>query len=421
MKTHSLPVLILTCTLLQACSSMESNAIATADDKAALDSARTLLGPDWPANTQTRQTTDSKIYLANLDGQIEVLDRLVQSRPDDVSLARLALAYYHRFQILGRIEDAEAARQMLESAQDRPHQKVIDLNYAQIMLGFHEFSRVRQSIETARQNGATAEDIEPLERALERSTRALPVSQLEMAQGYGQPEDVMNLVLDAARLTELGQPDIASIRLMRAQELYQDSSPFTLAWIHVQQGIVFLRNGDYGSALAFFAAAHDRLPEYYLATEHLAEVQLALGNTVEAAELYQWVAAQTGYPEFYYQLSRAQLNLGDEQAAGESARLAALGYADLLKRYPAMFADHATRYYMNSGRAETALELAQRNAGWRQDIRARTLLIEAQLNAGNKSAACNGVTDIRALGYTPPELPELAEALTRELKSGCRS
>jgi hypothetical protein len=78
-----------------------------------------------------------------------------------------------------------------------------------------------------------------------------------------------------------------------------------------------------------------------------------------------------------------------------------------------MYADHAARYFMASGDPDTALALAQQNIVLRNDIRARTLLLEANLVAGHAHVACEELEVIRALGYAPPELPEIEVQLRR--------
>lgn len=239
-------------------------------------------------------------------------------------------------------------------------------------MGFHEFDEALKALEQAEKNGAATDQIEAIRSAI---FKALGSFETKQADASPTPE---NLVLLASAWREEGRPDQASELLRSAQDLYSDSSPFTLAWIHVQQGIVFLENEDYTFARHFFAAAHERFPQYTLAAEHLAETELALGNHERAAKLYREVVARSEHPEFYHQLSRAESMLGNHARAHEAAMLARQGYDQLVDRYPLMFTDHAVGYYIDMGERETAVKLAELNLAQRGNESAEMLLATAR-------------------------------------------
>jgi tetratricopeptide (TPR) repeat protein len=397
---------IIFCCLVQACASVDRHASTAITADSGVIGARALIGPQWPQNTSTRLTTSGDIYLANLDSQIAALEQLASRRPSDHFGAQLALAYYHRFQIMGQLHDAEQARSVLQAAAQREHTQIVDLTHVQVLLGFHEFELANATLDCARQHGGNDETVDELQMAVNRATgtNTAPDS-LDPSSPGTNPTPVV-LVTQAADLLERGNAAAASRLLKSAQDRYLDTAPYLLAWIQVQQGIVFLRHRDYAAAATFFGAAHDRFPQFALATEHLAETQLALGNYRLGADLYRSVSEQTGNPEFYYRLAMAERALGMHHQAAIHEQRAQSGYADLMARYPFMYADHAARYFLATSQAETALDLAQQNMLRRQDIRARTLLLETELAVGRADAACDEFKTIRSLGYEPPELAQ---------------
>jgi tetratricopeptide (TPR) repeat protein len=218
------------------------------------------------------------------------------------------------------------------------------------------------------------------------------------------PDDYVLAVQQAAVLLEQGELFEASRLLQQAQDLYQDSSPFPLAWIQLQQGVAFLRYQQYEQARVFFAAAHERLPQYYLATEHLAETEALLGNWQRSAELYRQVSEQTGQPAFWHGLQLAEAELGNAAAADAAAQQADTDYQQLLAKYPLTFADHAVGYYIDTGREQKALELAEMNYANRQDVYAHLTLAEALAANGQQQQACSKVSELRRAGLAPPEI-----------------
>ena len=374
-----------------------------------LAAALALVGPAWPADTRRRATTSGDIYLANLDSQIAALRVRVQRLADDRSLARLALLRYHRFQVLGTLPDAVAARTLLEAARARSHHVAVDLAAAQVLLGFHEFERSQQAVHAAARAGAAPDVIGARQAAIDAATGVTAETAAQTGPAAAEPA---THVLAAADYADRGEPAAASRLLKQAQDDYADTSPYELSWLHVQQGIVFLRYGELEAARRFFAAAHERFPQYALATEHLAEAELALGRPETARRLYARVAEQTDHPEFWYRLSLAERQLGLAAAADTHATRARQGYETLLKDHPAMYADHAARYLLANGEAARAHELAQANYRQRRTVGAANLLIETAVEVGDRELACRLLDRIRTTGYAPPERASLPPART---------
>ena len=373
-----------------------------------------LEGSAWPVDNVTRLTTSSNIYLSNLDSQIAALEQVLLQRNDGILRARLALAKYHRFQILARLQDAEQALQLLQETPPEHNSYHVDLALVQVHMGFHQFEEARQALMAAKHRGAPPDSLAEAQRALDRSVGKNLETQAEHSNTAESSTTLIQLVTRAAELVEKGDSEQASRLLKAAQDDYQDTSPYVLAWIHTQQGIIHLREKNYSEARRFFAAAHERFPQYVLPAEHLAETELALGNYASALELYSAVVNQTAHPEYLQRLAEAERALGDESAAKIHEKQAGEGYADWVHRYPLMYADHAAKYYLEIGETETALELATRNSASRTDVSARMLLLQTQLAAGELGKACSGTLALKAMGFSPPELQHIESVLEPE-------
>ena len=275
-------------------------------------------------------------------------------------------------------------------------------------MGFHDFEAASAQVSLAEAKGAPSNGIKATRAALDQALRR-PVKGRN--RFIGVSGDYGDAVQRAAELLNQGLLAGATAQLRQAQESYRDSSPLPLAWIHVQQGIAFLRHGEYEQARTFFAAAHERFPQYFLATEHLAETEGLLGNHQRSVELYRQVTVQNDQPGFWYGLAGAESELGNSEAARETRQRAEAGYEFLLSRYPLMYADHAVGYYLETGNPGRALELARLNFEHRQDLMARLALAEALMGNGLVKAACKQVRIIREAGLAPPEISVPGETL----------
>jgi tetratricopeptide (TPR) repeat protein len=406
LKRPGIPMVVLlpAVILLAACSTAGQAPAGKPAPDPGVERAAGLISEDWPAGQDQLATTSGDIYLANLQSQIQALEKRLatpQQVPARVSLAGLL---YHRFQLLGRVGDAERACTLLQQAMEQellaPGEM---LGYARILSGLHEFDTAQQVIDRAEQHGG---DPAAISQAREQliSSRELPRDKAGPESSQAAPGNYVTAVQRAAQILEQGDLFGASQLLRMAQDLYVDSSPFPLAWIHLQQGVAFLRFQQYEQARVFFAAAHERLPQYYLATEHLAETEALLGNWQRSAELYRQVSEQTDQPAFWHGLQLAESELGNASEALEAGQRADRNYRQLLDEYPLAFADHAVGYYLDTGRQQQALQLAELNFANRQDVYAHLTLAEALAANGQQQQACSHIAELREAGLAPPEI-----------------
>ena len=369
-----------------------------------------MLAPLLP---EQRLTTHGRIYVENLDGMIASLKTAIESRQpaSGSALLRLKLArnLYHRFRIVGRLSDLVYARTMAEQITlDQPGNAQAWLLLGRMQAAFHDFNPAIESLQRAEQGQADQQGCAALRYEIEHA----------MGDGYLRPQvenppapdTLAEFVQQANEAINDGDLGWADELLTVAQFRIRDSNPYPLAWLHVQHGIAFLRFGDPARARVFFRAAHARLPAYYLATEHLAETELLLGEGEAAAVLYQAVYLQTGNPEFLAGLAAAQKLLKLDQAV-DTLRQAFEEYQKLLERYPAMYGQHAAGFYLNHGRAKEALALAELNLGLRNDLQSIILFADAAFDAGNRDIACRKLKLGVNSGARPPELMDLQSRL----------
>lgn len=408
-------VLSIACLSLASCANaVQQQAVQqqTAPSQSAdVSAAIGLVSSNWPATEESLSTTSGDIYLANLNSQIQVLQHRIATTQQVPARVGLAGLLYHRFQLLGRIEDADRARVLLQEAMDQQLLGPAELlTYARILAGLHEFDAAQEVITAAAEGGGKpAVIIQARQQVM--ASRHLPNPLTQPIADQAVPADYVAAVQQSASLLEQGKLLEASQLLILAQDLYRDSSPFPLAWIHLQQGVAFLRYQQYEQARIFFEAAHERLPQYYLATEHLAETEALLGNWQRSAELYRQVSGQTGQPAFWHGLQVAESELGNDSAATAAGRQADADYQQLLAQYPRTFADHAVGYYLDTGREPKALELAEFNFENRQDVYAHLTLAEALSANGLQQQACEKVAELWRAGLAPPEITYPDESL----------
>lgn len=380
--------------------------LQAADETAAAVTAPPLQSI-WPISTQYFRTTTAEIYLGNLNARVAMLERRVAAGNADRGEV-LAAQLYHRYKLLGRLDDADRAMAILAERADRgalsPGGMVL---YAITLSGLHRFDAAEHWLARARDAGATPEELRDVTADVLVARGRYAALAEDIATSQEPIADFYAAAHRADLRLLLGDLRGAEQHYLSAQTLYNDVSPVPLAWLHTQMGIGYLRYGRIEDARRFFAAAVERLPGYYLAEEHLAECEALLGEFDAARARYGRVIAQTGNPEFVAALA------GLERAAGNAEQAAALsiqaraGYEALLRRLPNAYAQHAAEFFLEIGDAERAFALARENAGLRDDIGSLILLATAAHAARRISAACQARAQALASGFKPPELAEL--------------
>lgn len=351
------------------------------------------------------RTTSSSIILRNLNGRIESTGRSWERQHHPIWGLTYAGEVQQRASILGRMADREIVAAVAEEIVSSHPEAVGGLMLrAGQRAYFHRFEEALADLEHAQELGAEADEVDALRAeilwALGRSDESIAI--IERLQ----PESTSLYIAAALANARFNQGRVAEAEQLfaRAPSRYTDTHPLPLAWLHVQHGVITLRQGDYETAKIFFESAHERLPEFFLATEHLAETEALLGNTERAAELYRQVCEQTEAPEFFAALAGVEAQLGHSEASEEAYRRAEAGFEALLASHPAAAWQHAAQFYLDRGQVQRAAELARLDVELRPNVMALLLLADAEQEAGNRAEACAAWARAVATGMHPPEL-----------------
>src|SRR5258706_9186096 len=230
--------------------------------------------------------TDGTIALLNLRAQIEGLEpdiRLghstVESRVGLIELITL------RGLILGHIADYERAEGMAEQlVGDAPTDGTAFVARARTGAVFHRFTDALDDIDRAERLGLNAEttngDRAAIFQALGRYDEALAIRE-EAADRRASFENVAGLV---GLYSEIGEIDTAERLYAESRRRYRGVSPFPLALLDFQLGLMWMNNAQLEDARTSFDAARRRVPAYAPAQGHLAEVEAELGETGSRSE-----------------------------------------------------------------------------------------------------------------------------------------
>jgi tetratricopeptide (TPR) repeat protein len=320
-------------------------------------------------------TTSGVIALVNLQVQIDGLESqtAVAQRAELIDLLSL------RGHVLGRIADVEHATALAEQLVcDAPADGLAFLARARTRATFHRFAEALADLNTADLLGSDRVSLNAeraaIFQALGRYDEALTLRQNAVER---QP-DFAALGALAGLQAERGQVAEAERLFAEGRRRYQGVSPFPVALLDFQRGLMWLEQGDLPAARAWFDAAQGHVPAYAPALGHLAEVDAALGEREAAISRLRPLAVSSDDPDYAAQLAGLLTETGQTQEACRWHTRAAARYDELMARHPAAFADHAAEFWLTTGAdGQRALQLARQNLEIRQTPRAHALFHRA--------------------------------------------
>lgn len=216
---------------------------------------------------------------------------------------------------------------------------------------------------------------------------------LRMAVGSGRLEDLVPL---AALYADLREFDEADRIYQRALREYQDTSPFAIAWVCFQLGVLWgelVPVSDPDRASIWYERAVAVLPCYVKARVHLAEIRLQ-NERMDEAEALLIPALSSNDPEVNWRLADVLTAMGRTSDAEVQMQAARSGFELSLDRHLLAFADHGAEFYSGSGNdPRRAFELASINLANRPTLRAFELAHSTALNAGFQDAASKILAD----------------------------
>jgi len=345
-------------------------------------------------------TTDGAIAASNFLALYELSEKTAREQPDKPPVQRVSLLLAHA-QYFGALDDyghALAAAERLVAKHPRVPEAW--LMRASARQSLHLFDGALADLTRASELGADRDGVDAARagilQALGRYEEALAIRQ-RLADKRATTASLAALAQLAG---DMGQTERAETLFAQAERAFEDVSPFPLAWLWFQNGLVEERAGRPAAARERYEAAHERLPSYAPATGHLAAALAAAGERGRAIALLEPLAASVDDPEYQGELAVLLRAAGDGARADELTARAKRRYEALLRRYPAAFADHAARFYLGAGGdAARAEKLAARNLTARKTRDSYQLAIDAAMAAHDPAAACRYAGEAASLPY----------------------
>jgi tetratricopeptide (TPR) repeat protein len=337
---------------------------------------------DWPAGPP--RLTDGTIAVLNLEAQIDGLKDHGTIAEAAALIDKLVL----RGLILGRISDYERAAQLADRlVHNTVTNAVAFVVRARARAVFHHFAEALDDLDRAA--GLSPED------AAAKRERAAILQALghyyEALETYGAAADSGVQFEHAAALAgfwaERGKTETAQQFYLDSLRSYRGVSPFPLALLDFQLGVMWMRQDRPNDARLWLESAVRRVPAYAAAQGHLAEVDADLGEPEAAIARLTPLAISSDDPDYAAQLARILGEMGCVEESVAWRRMAASRYDELTAAHPAAFADHAAEFWLGAGNdPEKGLRLAEFNLRVRQTPRAYDLLAQA-LDANTMGAA----------------------------------
>lgn len=361
-----------------------------------------------------RPTTGGEIALGNLAAQIDGLERTLRVSGAEIdTTGRLVALLEMRGRFVGRIADYERAEELAEAlVVIFPEQSKSLLVRARTRALLHRFGEARSDLARVRQLGGAGAEYDRLLASIDQATGrfAAALAHRDRAAPAGS---ALELGARASLHGEQGEIERATRDFAAAHVAWRastDISPFTPAWLEFEEGLLWMRRGEWESARVHLLEATRRLPGYVLAQGHLAEVEAELGESTAAIVRLRAIVSSSDDPDYAHQLARLLLAAGQAEEA-ERWRLAATQrFDELTQRYPEAFADHAAEFWLGiGGDPAKALALARLNAKERRMPRAYELWLRSALAQGDRRDVCAAAAASKEWEARVPALLQLTE------------
>lgn len=343
------------------------------------------------AALRSRRTTSPAIAVNNLNAQIVAMQKRVERMPGNMAARKgLIDLLLNRTKFLGSYDDFDTALAVaMEASKYSSATGSVALLHAKVLSALHRFDEALVEIAVAEKLGTkgTKSARESIELARGDEASGIVAKRSEAA---ALAPSFASLTALASSLSSAGSYAKADTAYVEAKQGYRDVSPFPLAWVSFQRGMMWGEMADNpDKAYDLYKEAVERLPQYIVGNVHLAELEHERGEHAQAIARLESIVDTTGDPEPASRLAE-MLRESDPQRADKYAKRAGEGYESLLRRFPLAFADHATEYYLGEGKdPKRALSLAMMNLNNRHTERAYDLALRAAHAAGDDTLAAS--------------------------------
>jgi len=254
----------------------------------------------------------------------------------------------------------------------------------------HRFAEARNYLEKAESSGALKPDVDRLRLNIDQACgtnldAVLEARRRVASETRGLPDQIAL----GSLLADMGDFAAADETYNESLRGYQDVSPFPIAWVYFQLGILWgelVPDRDHAYAAQCYHRAIDVLPGYAKARVHLAEICISQARLNEA-EVLLAPAVLSGDPEVRWRLAEVARALGNLDEGEAHLQAARSGYDHLLERHLLAFADHGAEFYSAEGNDFCgALDLARVNIANRPTLRAFEQAYAIALSVGDDTA-----------------------------------
>jgi hypothetical protein len=326
--------------------------------------------PELPA------ATDGDLAIRNHESFLDRCWYVLRRWPDRRGTAQQILDEEHRrIHFMGDASALDRLATLSSEVQSRwPLCPDTHLIAAQVASLLHQFVEARVHLTEAAARGAPEEASSrirlAIDQALGENWPAVLAERQEIAEATGALQDLVPL---GAMLADIGEYEEADRTYLRAIRQYRDLSPFALAWVCFQMGVLWgetVPEPDRGRAAHWYRQAIAYLPAYARARVHIAEMHLDDGEE-DAAETLLLPVVGSSDPEVRWRLAQAMAAQGGAEEGELQREAARAAFEALLARYELAFADHAAEFYLSSGaNLRRAYDLALLNLANRPTLRA---------------------------------------------------
>jgi tetratricopeptide (TPR) repeat protein len=276
-------------------------------------------------------------------------------------------------QFLGDLDALDRLETLASQFARADHLFRASLVQAEVASTVHRFADARDHLAHAALMGAPREEVDrhvlTIDQACGVELDAVVALRRRIASS-GRLEDLVPLGSVLADVERFAEADAV---YRQALSSYDDVSPFPLAWVCFQLGMLWgelVPEPDLDLAARWYRRAIAYLPAFVKARVHLAEVYASEGQPV-GAETLLVPALSSSDPEVRWRLGDLLIAQGLFEEGKRQIAGAQTGFEELLEKHPLAFADHAAEFYAGSGNDHRrALELARANVANRPTRRA---------------------------------------------------
>ena len=364
-------------------------------------------------------TTDGALARLNLEAMIGGREMMLARNPASGSV-RLTLVtlLQARSSTYGRVEDLERAEEVAErGVRLAPNDPEAWLARAASRASLHRFAEAAADLDRAQSLGASEKEV-LTQRASIALARGDFAQALKIDRAHAEREPGMaTLSVLGTALAESGDEAGAHAAFARALALYRDTSPFPVAFLDFQEGLLAERRGDLQNAAERYRAVLRRLPGHAQAAVHLSSIESVLGHITPAQAALRTVLPDASDPEILAARADVARRAGDTEAAAREEAAARARYLVLLGRHPDAYADHAARFFVDRD-PEVALRWATNNLAVRQTPEAFDLALTAAVRARDDRARCEIAHRAGALGVRTSRLQALMTSGSATCRDG---